>query len=136
MQAAELVSERGRVVMISQVHGEAMPPIDDPIMQKGASLIGTYVNSKPYKLRRADLLIEGAWPPVMGKKLNRYVNSDCWTSDEDIQVFLNLIKYGKLDITPLISHEFSYKQIPEAYADYVFPHVNPDRTGGLICWEE
>lgn len=90
MQAAELVSERGRVVMISQVHGEAMPPIDDPIMQKGASLIGTYVNSKPYKLRRADLLIEGAWPPVMGKKLNRYVNSDCWTSDEDIQVFLNL----------------------------------------------
>ena len=91
MQAADLVSERGRVVMISQVHGEAMPPIDDPIMQKGASLIGTYVNSKPYKLRRADLLIEGAWPPVMGKKLNRYVNSDCWTSDEDIQVFLNLI---------------------------------------------
>ena len=136
MQAAELVSERGRVVMISQVHGEAMPPIDDPIMQKGASLMGTYVNSKPYKLRRADLLIEGAWPPVMGKKLNRYVNSDCWTSDEDIQVFLNLIKYGKLDITPLISHEFSYKQIPEAYADYVFPHVNPDMTGGLICWEE
>ena len=136
MQAAELVSERGRVVMISQVHGEAMPPIDDPIMQKGASLIGTYVNSKPYKLRRADLLIEGAWPPVMGKKLNRYVNSDCWTSDEDIQVFLNLIKYGKLDVTPLISHEFSYKQIPEAYADYVFPHVNPDMTGGLICWEE
>ena len=136
MQAAELVSERGRVVMISQVHGEAMPPIDDPIMQKGASLIGTYVNSKPYKLRRADLLIEGAWPPVMGQKLNRYVNSDCWTSDEDIQVFLNLIKYGKLDITPLISHEFSYKQIPEAYADYVFPHVNPDMTGGLICWEE
>ena len=109
---------------------------DGPIMQKGASLIGTYVNSKPYKLRRADLLIEGAWPPVMGKKLNRYVNSDCWTSDEDIQVFLNLIKYGKLDITPLISHEFSYKQIPEAYADYVFPHVNPDMTGGLICWEE
>ena len=109
-----------------------------PLMQAAelASLIGTYVNSKPYKLRRADLLIEGAWPPVMGKKLNRYVNSDCWTSDEDIQVFLNLIKYGKLDVTPLISHEFSYKQIPEAYADYVFPHVNPDMTGGLICWEE
>lgn len=38
MQAAELVSERGRVVMISQVHGEAMPPIDDPIMQKGGKL--------------------------------------------------------------------------------------------------
>lgn len=134
MQAAELVSERGRLVMISQVHGEAMPPIDDPIMQKGASLIGTYVNSKPYKLKRADLLIEGGWPPVMGKKLNRYVNSDCWTSDEDIQVFLNLIKYGKLDITPLISHGFKYTEIPEAYANYVFPNVDPSMTGGLISW--
>ena len=135
MQAAELVSERGRVAMISQVHGEAMPPIDDPIMQKGASLIGTYVNSKPYKLRRADLLIQGAWPPVMGEKLTRYCNSDCWTSDEDIQVFLNLIKYGKLDITPLISHEFQYTDIPKAYAENVYPNVNPAMTGGVICWE-
>lgn len=136
MQAAELVSERGRVVMISQVHGQEMPPIDDPIMQKGASLIGTYVNSKPYKLRRADLLIEGAWPPVMGKKLNRYVNSDCWTSDEDIRVFLDMIKYGKLDITPLISHEFKYTEIPEAYAKYVSPEVDASMTGGLISWVE
>ena len=135
MQAAELVSERGRVVMISQVHGEAMPPIDDPIMQKGASLIGTYVNSKPYKLRRADLLIQGAWPPVMGETLTRYCKSDCWTSDEDIQVFLNLIKYGKLDITPLISHEFKYTDIPKAYAENVYPDVNPAMTGGVICWE-
>lgn len=133
MQAAELIGERGRLVMISQVHGEAMPPIDDPIMQKGASLIGTYVNSKPYKLKRADLLIEGAWPPVMGKKLNRYVNSDCWTSDEDIQVFLNLIKYGKLNITPLISHEFKYTEIPEAYDKYVW-NMDPSLTGGLISW--
>ena len=44
--------------------------------------------------------------------------------------------YGKLDLTPLISHEFSYKEIPEAYAKYVCPQVNPDMTGGLICWED
>ncbi len=136
MQAADLIGERGRLVMISQVHGEAMPPIDDPIMQKGASLIGTYVNSKPFKLRRADLFIDGVWPPVMHRDLARYVNSDVWTSDEDIQVFLNLIAYGKLDITPLISHEFNYKEIPQAYAEYVYPEVNPDLTGGLISWME
>ena len=134
MQAAELVSERGRVVMISQVHGEALPPIDDPIMQKGASLIGTYVNSKPFKLRRADLFIDGVWPPVMHRDLLRYNNSDCWSSDEDIQVYLKLIAYGKLDISPLISHEFDYKDIGQAYADYVFPNVNPTMTGGLISW--
>lgn len=135
MQAAEMIGERGRLVMISQVHGEDMPPIDDPIMQKGASLIGTYVNSKPFKLKRADLLIESGWPPVMSSRLNRYANSDCWTSDEDIQVFLNLIKYGRLDITPLISHEFSYTEIPEAYDKYVW-NMDPGLTGGLISWIE
>jgi NADPH2:quinone reductase len=134
MQAAELVSERGRVVMISQVHGESMPPIDDPIMQKGASLIGTYVNSKPHKLRRADLLMDGSWPAVMRKTLNRYVNSDCWTSDEDIRVFLDLIKYGKLDVRPLISHKFHYTEIPEAYDKYVW-NMDTSLTGGLICWK-
>ncbi len=136
MQAAELIGERGRLVMISQVHGQAMPPIDDPIMQKGASLIGTYVNSKPYKLRRADLEIVGTWPPVMNTKLHAYQNSDVWTSDEDIKVFLNMIAYGKLDITPLISHEFKYTEIPQAYSDHVFPDVDPAMTGGLICWED
>ncbi len=90
-QAFEIISERGRVVMISQVHGEDMPHYDDNLMQKGASLIGTYVNSKPFRLRRADLIIDGTWPPVMDKQLKRYVNSDVWTSDEDIRVFLNLI---------------------------------------------
>ena len=99
MQAAELIGERGRLVMISQVHGQAMPPIDDPIMQKGASLIGTYVNSKPYKLKRADLIINGTWPPVMAERLGAYRSSDVWTSDEDIRVFLNMIRYGKLDAT-------------------------------------
>ena len=136
MQAAELIGERGRLVMISQVHGEAMPPIDDPIMQKGASLIGTYVNSKPFKLRRADLFIDGIWPPVMHRDLARYGNSDCWTSDEDIRVFLNLIKYGKLDITPLISHEFKYTEISEAYANYVYPNIDGSLTGGVINWTE
>ena len=88
------------------------------------------------KLRRADLEIAGTWPPVMNTTLHPYRNADVWTSDEDIQVFLNMIKYGKLDITPLISHEFSYTELPEAYAKYVFPEVNPDMTGGLIRWED
>ena len=131
-QAAEIVSERGRIVMISQVHGEAMPPIDDPIMQKGAVLIGTYVNSKPFRLRRADLLIEGGWPPVMGKKLNRYANKDVWTCDEDIRVFLNLVKTGRIDVKPLISHRFRYTEIPKAY-ELVWD-LDPSLTGGVIDW--
>lgn len=134
MQAAELIAERGRLVMISQVHGEALPPIDDPIMQKGVSLIGTYVNSRPYKIKRSDLEIIGVWPPVMNTNLKAYKNKDTWSSDDDIKVYLNMVRYGRLNITPLISHEFTYEQIPEAYAEHVFPKPSAEITGGLIKW--
>ncbi|MBP2638416.1 MAG: zinc-binding alcohol dehydrogenase [Firmicutes bacterium] len=132
-QAFEIVSERGRVVMISQVHGEDMPHYDDNLMQKGASLIGTYVNSKPFSLRRADLQIKGTWPPVMSDKLNRYVNSDVWTCDEDIRVFLDLVKYGSLNIKPLITHRFDYEKISDAY-ELVWKQ-DSSLMGGVIKWK-
>jgi len=132
-QAFEIVSERGRVVMISQVHGEDMPHYDDNLMQKGASLIGTYVNSKPFALRRADLQIKGTWPPVMGDKVSRYVNSDVWTCDEDIRVVLDLIKYGSLNIKPLITHRFDYEKISEAY-ELVWKQ-DTSLLGGVINWK-
>lgn len=131
-QAFDLVSERGRVVMISQVHGETMPNYDDNLMQKGASLIGTYVNSKPFALKRADLVIKGTWPPVMDSKLYRYTGTDIWTCDEDIRVFLELIHYGKLNIKPLITHRFNYTEIPAAY-EQVW-NLDPTLVGGVIQW--
>ncbi|HHV11610.1 MAG TPA: zinc-binding alcohol dehydrogenase [Clostridiales bacterium] len=133
-QAFEIVAERGRVIMISQVHGDEVPKYDQNLMMKGASLIGTYVNSKPFALRRADLKIQGGWPPVMDSNLVRYVNSDSWTSDEDIRVFLNLIYYGNLNIKPLISHRFTYGQIPEAY-ELVW-NQDPGLLGGVIRWKK
>ncbi|MGB4659495.1 MAG: zinc-binding alcohol dehydrogenase [Mobilitalea sp.] len=132
-QAFEIVSERGRVIMISQAHGDEAPKYDENLMMKGASLIGTYINSKPFALRRADLKIKGTWPPVMDDKLHRYVSSDSWTSDEDIRVFLNLIKYGTINIKPLITHRFTYEQIPKAY-ELVWNH-DPSLLGGVISWK-
>lgn len=133
-QAFEIISERGRVVMISQVHGESMPKYDELLMMKGASLIGTYVNSKPFALKRNDLVIKGTWPPVTDDKLHRYVNSDVWTSDEDIRVALNLIHFGSLNIKPLITHRFDYTQLPEAY-DLVWKQ-DPSLLGGVINWKK
>jgi 2-desacetyl-2-hydroxyethyl bacteriochlorophyllide A dehydrogenase len=132
-QAFQIVSERGRVVMMSQVHGGDAPRFDENLMMKGATLIGSFVNSKPFALRRADLTIKGKWPPEMADETTRYCNSDCWTSDEDIRVVLNLIKYGSLNLKPLISHRFSVDQIPEAY-DLVWKQ-DPNLLGGVICWK-
>lgn len=133
-QAFDLVAERGRVVMISQVHGETMPQYDEKLMMKGASLIGTYVNSRPFVLRRADLEIQGVWPPVLNTKMRRFASLAGNTCDEDIRVFLNLIYYGSLDIRPLITHRFTYKQMSEAYQ--LVWDQDPNLIGGVISWEE
>lgn len=132
-QAVQLVSERGRIVMLSTVHGDTVPNITESIMMKGAALYGAYVNSKPFELRRTDLTISNEWPPTVAEGSRRYANQDMWTSDEDIRAVLNLIRYGSLDISPLISHRFTVEQIPEAY-DLVW---NRDRSllGGAIRWK-
>ena len=132
-EAFEIVSERGRVVMISQVHGENMPKYDENLMMKGASLIGTYVNSKPFALRRSDMEVGASWPPLLAERDRRYTGSDAWTSDEDIRVYLDLLKYGALDIKPLISHRFSFTRITEAY-DLVWKQ-DPRLLGGVIRWK-
>ena len=133
-QAFDLVGERGRVVMISQVHGETMPQYDEKLMMKGASLIGTYVNSRPFVLRRADLEIQGVWPPVLNTRMRRFASLAGNTCDEDIRVFLNLIYYGSLDIRPLITHRFTYRQMSEAYQ--LVWEQDPNLIGGVICWDE
>ena len=132
-QAVQLVSERGRIVMLSTVHGNIVPNITESIMMKGAVLYGAYVNSKPFALRRTDLTISNRWPPVVAEGSRRYANRDVWTSDEDIRAILSLIRHGSLDVSPLISHRFTVEQIPEAY-EMVW---NKDRSlvGGAIRWK-
>lgn len=132
-QAFEIVGERGRVMMLSVVHGSEAPKYDENLMMKGAVLIGGYINSKPFALRRFDLEIKGEWPPVISKNSTRYTSTDIWTSDEDIRVVLNLIKYGSLNLKPLISHRFAVDQIPEAY-NLVWKQ-DPSLLGGVIHWK-
>jgi len=138
-QAFGLAGERGRVMILSTVHPDTGSRLDtDSIMRtlfmKGAQLIGSYVNSKPFSLKRYDLEFPEHWPPKVSKEAARFRSSDIWTSDEDIRCILNLIKYGALDLRPLITHRFSVEQIPEAYQ--LVWDKDPGLLGGIICWEE
>lgn len=128
-QAVELVSERGRVMMLSTVHGDVEPSITQSLMMKGAVLIGGYVNSKPFALHRTDMAIS-EWPPVVADGPAPYVNRDAWSTGEDIRAILNLMRYGSLDVRPLISHRFSMDEIPAAY-ELVW-NKDPSLLGGVI----
>lgn len=132
-QAFDLVGERGRVVMMSQSHENSLPDFSHRLFVKGASLIGGYINSKPFSLYRTDMEISANWPPVMRPGLERYSDRDCWTSDEDIRVIMRLLRDGGLDLGQLISHRFDWQELPRAYE--LLWNRDPSLLGGVICWQ-
>jgi L-iditol 2-dehydrogenase len=92
-----------------------MPNISQSLFIKGAALIGCYINSKPFSLLRHDMQINSHWPPEVGTRLAPYAGTDCWSSESDIELFLQLIKTSRLDLQPFISHRVSWQQLPDIY---------------------
>jgi NADPH2:quinone reductase len=113
--ALDMVRQRGRIVMLSTYHGDGT--ID--------------FNSKPWSLDQTQVEMP-SWPPSLAPGGRRYFGPGVWSSDEDVRVFLDLLRYGALDLAPLITHRFTPDQAPAAY-ELV---LNQDRSlvGGVICW--
>ena len=136
--AFRIVRERGRVMLLGVVSSEdggggmSQEALVN-LFEKGATMIGGYVNSKPFSLKCNNFANFTEWPPILGDKSERFISSEIWSSDEDMRTVLNLIKYGTLDVRPLITHRFSVERIPEAY-DMVWK-MDRDMIGGLICWK-
>jgi NADPH2:quinone reductase len=131
--AIKWVAERGKVVMMSTTAGDGDALDTHTLMMKGASLVGGYVNSKPFALQRRDLEIV-SWPPSMSTEVKQYQAKDEWSSDEDIKVFLNALKFGRIDIEHLISHRFSWQEIPAAYE--LVNKKDRHLMGGVFAWRE
>lgn len=129
--AVEWVGERGKVVMMSTTASEHGFQGLDTLMMKGASLVGGYVNSKPFSLSRRDLEIV-AWPPSMASQTRPYQSKNEWTSDEDIKVFLNALCYGRIDLEHLKSHCFGWRELPEVYQ--TLASGNHDFMGVYFDW--
>ena len=131
-QALEIVSVRGRIVLLGTTHGGEAVPFDRQLSFKGASLIGAYVNSKPWSLLQTDMEIRH-WPPALAGGSRPYVGSDSVSSVQDIRVILDLIRYGRLDLQPLITHRLAPQEAPAAY-ERVWAQ---DRSlvGAVIHWQ-
>ena len=130
-QAINCVGERGRVVMMSTTAAGDENLDLMPLMMRGASLVGGYVNSKPFRLMRTDLEIR-QWPPSVCDVQQEYQVKSEWSSEEDIRAFLNLLRYHRIDIDHLISHRFSWQNLDEAYQ--LVKNHDPKLMGGLIEW--
>ncbi len=131
-QAMDLVRQRGRVVLLSSPNHDNPINVYRKLSIKGAALIGGYVNSKPWSLSQTQVEMPG-WPPSLAAGSSPYVGSDVWTSDDDVRVFLDLLRYGALDLKPLITHRFTIDQAPLAYQMV----LDQDRSllGGVFMWK-
>jgi NADPH2:quinone reductase len=130
-QALDMVRQRGRVVLLSSPNHDQPIQVYRQLSLKGASLIGAYINSKPWSLAQTQVEMP-SWPPSLAPGSTRYVGAQAWTSDDDVRVFLDLLRYGALDLQPLITHRFTPHQAAEAYEMV----LQQDRglLGGVICW--
>ncbi|BFM05124.1 zinc-binding dehydrogenase [Halioxenophilus aromaticivorans] len=131
-QAVELLAEQGRLMMLSQGDGETLPNIAQGLMMKGATLIGGYVNSKPYALFRSDLKIKQRWPPQYDGDVNKTESHQYNTSLDDITTFLKLISLNRIDLAPLITHRFQWQDLPKAYQQVTARDAS--LVGGVIDW--
>jgi len=132
MQALEIVSVRGRIVMLGMTHGDETVRFHEHLTMKGAALIGAYVNSKPWSLAQTDMGITD-WPPALARGARPYTGPGLWTSSEDVRVILDLIRYGTLDLRPLITHRFTADQVVRAYQHVL--DQDPALIGGVIRWK-
>ena len=129
--AMKLVRQRGRVVLLSSPNHDEPLNVHRALSFKGASLIGAYVNAKPWSLEQTTVELKD-WPPSLAPGASPFVGASAWTSDDDVRVFLDLLRYGALDLSPLITHRFTPEQAPDAYE--MVRREDRSLVGGVIRW--
>ncbi|HEX8287351.1 MAG TPA: bi-domain-containing oxidoreductase [Pyrinomonadaceae bacterium] len=100
-QGVTMCADRGRIVMVGAC------PIDIPRAEM-------YVKELKFMVSRA--YGPGSYDPTYEKKGVDYpISYVRWTENRNMEEFLRLVSIGKVDVKPLISHEFALEEAPKAY---------------------
>jgi L-iditol 2-dehydrogenase len=91
--ALKLVRKGGRVVLIGSTRGETTVNFYTDVHRKGIDIHGVHISSRPPHDSRP-----GAW-----------------TQADDYEVLMELIRNGRLNVAPLISHRFAPQDAARAY---------------------
>ena len=91
--ALAAVKRQGKVVILSSPRGVSQIDFHDLVNARGISIIGAHVSTHPK--------YETPYAP--------------WTRNRNLELFLELVKIGRIKVEPLISHRFPWEQAPEVY---------------------
>ncbi len=109
-QAIQMCRERGRLVIVGAV------PLDLPRDQM-------YV--KDLKLLMARAYGPGSYDPVYEKQGRDYPFAYVrWTENRNMEEFLRLMSVGRVDVKPLITHEYALEDAAKAYETIMNPATN------------
>jgi len=108
--ALQLVRQQGRVVLVTSRFGEISLNVLGGIHLKGTEVIGAHTLARPRHDSRPG----------------------SWTWRDDAATFLNLLRYGRLDVKPLITHRVPGEKAASLYE--LVKTADPSLIGGLLHW--
>jgi predicted dehydrogenase len=109
-QALQMVRDRGRIVIVGAVE------VSFPWLE-------AYLKEVQILMSRA--YGPGSYDPNYEAKGQDYPASYVrWTENRNMEEFLRVLSTGKLNVQPLITHEYELEQAPEAYATIMNPAAN------------
>jgi threonine dehydrogenase-like Zn-dependent dehydrogenase len=109
--AFETARNFGRVVILSSTRGNSTINFYRDVHKKALTIIGAHISGNPVGESRP-----GFWS---------------WRDDAD--AFLNLLKYGRVSLEPLVTERVHWTKIEHVYKEMLSSNLN--MIGSLILWK-
>ncbi len=112
LTAFELARERGRVVLAGSTRGlTSQVNFYRDLHRKGLLVIGAHESTRPLQENRPGY----------------------WTARREYAVCLDLLARGRVQIAPLITHRYNWREFPAAYAQLA--NWDKDALGMIVEWD-
>jgi NADPH:quinone reductase len=112
--AIDIARDRGRIFLGSVGRGGMRADVYGPMWRKGIQLIGGYVNAKPHALTQTTMEMDGRWPPTASAGA-RHFGAGGWTSEADTISFLDMLRYGRINVSQFVTHHFKPSEAVAAF---------------------
>jgi len=129
-QAIRFTRRRGRIVAASMNPNGHNVDIYGEAWMKGLALVGSYINSRPWRLDCLEMYPPSDWP-LNCYQSGEFEGNDVGTTAGDTATMLDLIAHDRVKVAPLISDRVKAKDAPALFDRL----LQADFLGAQIEWK-